>query len=142
MSKLGIDQDKLKARCESRKSADAALELLAESIAGDPQHFWKIVRDHAENQLPSEPNAVGPMTDEEACRFATRLMPYGKYKDEAVDQVPVSYLDWLIGEADHFKDQLRRYVQNERVRQRFADELADDDEQLEGWNCRAGFAPS
>lgn len=141
----GIDQAKLKARCESRKSADAALELLAESVAGDPVHFWKIIRDHAAAQLPVSPETAGPMTNDEAAMFDNYEMPYGKHKGQCVDEVPVSYLDWLAGETDPFKDKLRRYVQNERVRGRFAEELGDDDEdpeQLEGWDCRAGFAPS
>lgn len=124
----GIDQVKLKARCESRQAAEAAIELLSESIAGDPQHFWKIVRDHAAKQLPSVPDPAGPMTDEEAERFDRAVMPYGKYADEFVEAVPVGYLDWLAGQSDDFKDRLRRYVRNERVRERFTGELETDDE--------------
>lgn len=120
------DQKALKARCDARKSAEPALQLLAEMLDGDPIHFWKIVRDHAEKQLPAIAEIDPPMTDSEAIKFGNSLMPYGKYSNYPINSVPVRYLDWLVGENDEFKDQLRRYVKNDDVRRRFADEIDDE----------------
>lgn len=124
--KYGIDSSALKSRCEARKAAEAVLELLTELVAGNSEHYWKIIREFAQKQVPSTVGVeVSPMSDKEARLFGETLMPYGKYSRVAVESVPVQYLDWLVGEKDDFKDQLKRYVQNDVVRRRFQDELED-----------------
>src|SRR5690349_3383311 len=98
MMRYGMDQSKLKARCESRKAAEAVLELISESVEGDVDHFWKIIRDYASKQLPSLSDDKGPMTDDEADKFGRTRMPYGKFADHIIELIPIHYLDWLVGE--------------------------------------------
>lgn len=117
----------LKSRCDARQAADAALQLLTEAITGDAEHFWRIVRDHAVQQLPRTPKDAGPMTDGETVAFGRKMMPYGKYMGVRVNEVPVGYLDWLVGESDDLKTQLKRYLLNDAVRARVVDEIGWDD---------------
>lgn len=122
-------QAKLQAKCDSRKAAEAAIELLKESVSGDAQHYWRIIREYAANQLPAELNASAPMTDKEVDKFNKEIVPYGKYKGHTVGNVPMNYLDWLVGERDEFKEQLKRYLQNESVRSQFIEDLDEEEEQ-------------
>lgn len=109
---------RLQQRCEASKSAQAALELIQESVEGDEQYFWTIIRNAALEKAPLEASGsfqVKPMNDKEATKFEHEVMPYGEFKGKLVREVPLNRLDWLAGTDDKFKEDLRRYLRNERI---------------------------
>ena len=85
--------------------------------------FWvQLLRDVLQqvpgDKRPIERVVVGPpkaMTEAEAVAFENEAMPFGKYVDVHIGQVPLSYLDW-IDETDNFRSRLDRYLRNPRVR--------------------------
>lgn len=105
----------IEARCEAQRAADAAIELLDESVAGDVAYFWQVVRDAALKHVPLKPEqivAMDAMPQDEADRFGRKPMPFGQYVNSPLFTLPLDYLDWLVGseESDTFKKDLRRYV--------------------------------
>jgi len=40
-----------------------------------------------------------------------RKIPFGKYKDRAISECPIEYLDWLIGQ-DWLRDDLKEDIQD------------------------------
>ena len=129
----GIDPEKLKQRVEARKAAEAALALVAESVAGDALHFWTIIRDAGIRKapFPGGRHSTEPMTDKEAAVFGQRVMPYGKYVGDVIECVDLQYLDWLAGTVDEWKPELQRYLLNEGVRSRLFSQLQDDEDENE-----------
>ena len=122
---MGIDLEKLELKVKARKAAEAVIELLKESVDGDPKHFWIIIRDTVLKEAPLKPHAtqIIPMTDVEADRFEMETMPYGEFKLQPVGLVPMKRLDWYAGQTDEFRDNLRRYLANEKVKARVREEL-------------------
>ena len=65
---------------------------------------------------PKEKKAplLRPMTQQEARNFGSVTVPFGKYNNVAVDNVPMDWLQWLADQT--FVDNLRRYLESERVK--------------------------
>lgn len=48
-------------------------------------------------------------------------MPFGKYRGEALEDVPLSYLGWVLESCKHVRPTLRRAIEHE-IRRRLGDE--------------------
>lgn len=91
----------------ARKDAE---EIIA-FIGDKPARFWELMAAHAATKLPQksvEPKDL-PMDDDEAAKFEEWMIPWGKYAEHHVGEVPVGYLLFLA-EGDEFTRKLRRYV--------------------------------
>lgn len=123
----------LQKKIRGRQGADEALELiaeLAEAYSGDGElSFWSRIRDKATERLPKKESPTKSdhaMTDGQAAMFEKSLMPYGIHEGKPIAQVPLEYLDWLIGQQDDFKVQVRRYLANKRVSSLVSEECDDE----------------
>lgn len=115
---------------KAAKAAKDAIELidtlLAESDLTEDgiQRFWEKIQDATRVRLPIPdlPAAKKSMTDEEANRFSGHIMPFGQYKGQYIEAVPLRYLDWLVGESELFLAKLHRYLMNPRIQERLDQE--------------------
>lgn len=50
-------------------------------------------------------------------QLASVVMPFGKHKGMKLDKVPLSYLDWLVGQdlREPFKSKLEAYMRHPTV---------------------------
>jgi hypothetical protein len=104
----------------AREAANEYVELAGEQ----PQRFWEVVAELAGGKLPPRPQPVDrlpPMTEQEATRFESEAMPYGKHAGIEVGIVDPSYILFLT-EGDEFSKKLKRYVKSRR----FAERQSDD----------------
>lgn len=102
--------------------ADAA--ALVEAAGEQPQRFWEVLAELAQEKLP-KPEPVKEkhpaMTDDEAREFEEQIIPYGKYRGVAVWHAEPDYLLFLT-EGDEFSRELRRYVKSKRFQARQDDD--------------------
>lgn len=122
-----MDQRLMQERIAARKAAEDFLSCAEPH--GDVTHFWKVVRDFALRYAPLPEVRLSPMTDLEVSQFEFEQIKFGKYVGEKIGNIPVNYLDWLVGQNDEFKSKLKRYVLNESVQERFRNEMPEDYEQ-------------
>ena len=112
----------------ARESATEAMDLL-QSMAADlvrehpdaavevTRTFFTTIRDAIDVLMPrpkvAEPiTGPRPMTDDEARKFESESMTFGKYGGETIGNVPCDYLIYL--DENPFAAKLRRYVASER----------------------------
>jgi len=129
-----LDQKRLDTRAEARRQANAAVDLIMETIVavGDEEWrtaFWDEIRDElalrcSEEETPA-PCVPACMSDEEARIFRLTSVPFGKHKGQSVDDAPHSWFDWLLGQRDEFKEKLARYMAREDSQERLRRELGD-----------------
>lgn len=58
-------------------------------------------------------------------------MPFGRHKGETFDDIPLGYLDWLIGNVElrePLKSRLKEYLKHPTIAREVQRELGDDDE--------------
>jgi uncharacterized protein (DUF3820 family) len=115
------------AKVKARNEASVVFGLAAgeaEQIVDDGARvaFWRALLGAICDVLPSEEQptrvvekgSMAAMTNEEAKAFEAELMPFGKWANKLVCEVPLDYLDWLDGQRD-FRKQLNRYLRNKQV---------------------------
>jgi hypothetical protein len=133
------------------KTVTALSELLNEEIAKlTPRGIKRLgdeIRayfDHYQPELstgkkPAKPDASQPMTEAEARQFAETKITFGKYNGFLINNVPLTYLEWLTEQPDEFKRNVRRYLDSPIVRHlidthnqnhNLTDEGLDEDEIL------------
>ena len=104
----------------ARLAAEQIAELADEEAEQHGKRFWiemaKIVSVHIPmpDKRKSKPKPVRPMTQQEARDFGSETVPFGKFNNVAVDSVPMDWLRWLADQT--FVDDLRRYLESERVK--------------------------
>lgn len=105
----------------ARLAAEMIAELADEEAGKYGKRFWKelakIVMAHVPDprkRKRDKPKSVSPMTQQEARDFGSVTVPFGKFNNVAVDNVPMDWLVWLADQT--FVDDLRRYLESERVK--------------------------
>ena len=98
ISFVTIEQNIL-ARKAAQDMMELGIDLCAETKL-EPnavRHFWKIVRDNINDLIGKEEviKEPEPITIKQTDWEWDGVMPFGKYKDEDVSNVPESYLNWL-----------------------------------------------
>jgi uncharacterized protein (DUF3820 family) len=132
---MTIDIERVQRRVAARKQAHEIVELASDSAEKLDKEaaavFWGVLRDTGLKHAPLPPAKsvsapVVPMTDAEAMEFGEQRMGFGKWAGSLVENVPLKYLDWLVGQPDVFKGDVERYLHNPRIAEALADELEGD----------------
>lgn len=78
--------------------------------------FWESLRDEIAKEVPA-PVVAGPkqMTEAEIREFGRSTMPFGVHLGKRIDNVPIEYLDWLLGNAAEFLVKVRQYLNSPRI---------------------------
>jgi hypothetical protein len=128
-----MDNAQIKAKVAARAAADTVWQLAMDEATGHENEaclaFYRRLLEHLCTVLPPEclPTRIverGPlaaMTNDEAAKFESELVPFGKWANKLVCEVPLSYFDWLIGEQN-FQTRAERYMRNDRVQAEQANE--------------------
>ena len=57
-------------------------------------------------------------------------MPFGKHRGETFDEIPLGYLDWLMGNVElrePLKSRLKEYLTHPTIERELGNELGDDE---------------
>lgn len=125
--------EEIRARGDARRSAATivglAIDETEEMTPDAALAFWTGIREVALGNAPlpvaAEKTKIVPMTDAAARNFETVYLPYGKHEKlkrtvgQMMEAEPM-YADWLIGEKDEFKEDLKRYLASDRAKARMA----------------------
>lgn len=118
--------DRLEANIAARKAAEEVFGLGIDECGilckkfdlEATLRFWSELRELIYEVVPLvavEDETVRPMSDVESQHFGLCRMTFGQYEGQCVDDIPYSYLDYLITETE-FKKSLRRYLVSDRIR--------------------------
>jgi len=112
-------EDVVAKNIKARLAAELISELIDEEAKVHGRRFWvemaKIVNAHVPDPYkPRKQPSVRPMTLQEARNFGSSIVPFGKHNNVPVDSVPMDWLEWLADQT--FVDDLRRYLESERVK--------------------------
>ena len=132
-----VNSKRIKERVDARRSAEQLIELGADYTASGTEDsrelFWSVVRDHALQIAPLPaaravqlPPQLDVMSDAEARLFEQRIVPFGQYKGARVSEVPLTYIDWLVGQGDEFRKAASRYVLNPQIMQMIDEAIAEN----------------
>ena len=58
-----------------------------------------------------------PMTKGAAQAFGKTKMPFGKFENKLINDVPLDYLEWLADSVSPFNRQIRRYLMSDYVKE-------------------------
>jgi hypothetical protein len=88
----------------------------------DDSRFWEQLLRAIVSAYPQFSSAIKleRMSDSDATKFESKLIPFGKHRGTSVKEVPLDYLEWLTG--DTFTDDLRRYVRSDKIEREVANE--------------------
>lgn len=94
----------------------ARLETIAMSAQARAR-FWEQLQFEVAKELPQAPVAAAPkqMTDAEIREFGRSIMPFGVHLGKRIDNVPIEYLDWLLGNAAEFLVKVRQYFNSPQI---------------------------
>jgi hypothetical protein len=108
--------NQLETRIKARKEAEYLFSLCNESQYQNHEHFWKSLLELVQSKVPKQEKSTElvPMTDKEVTFFRGETMPFGKCTGELVENVPLDYLDYLIGQPDNLTP-FRRYLKNPSI---------------------------
>lgn len=129
---MNTQEQRLHDRIEARKYA----ELCPATITPDPGQsdlwlsvFWETIRKAIPvDAALAETSGTAPMTDREAMMFSHAEMTFGKHRGIPICHVPLTYLDWLVGQPDDFRQSVARYLANPRVAAELAAQVGTEDE--------------
>ena len=113
-----MDKEMIQSRVNAREQARVLADLVLEEVATAPPEGQEAFWEQLWELLPLPERAVAelvvePMTDKQSKEFGRLPIPFGKYKGEPVDQVPLDQLQWY---ADlPFQQQLRLYLASPRI---------------------------
>lgn len=125
-------ENKVMGRQSARAAADLIVEC-TETLDDEARYaFWDQVRDEllergcdlrgADQPRVASPAPVVPMSDLEKRAFEHSTVPFGKHSGRQVQDCPLTWFDWLIGQKD-FKVDLRRYMARSDVQEALQREL-------------------
>ena len=112
---------------QAREAAEEFYELIRESAEKLPTinarlRFYETLDQFCKVECQgfassSDLAKSGPMTNDEVAAFLREYMPFGQYQGMRIADVPLTYLDWLIGgsESERFKARVRRCLENREV---------------------------
>lgn len=121
----------LEKNIDARKCAEVVYSLAEEDRCADTPRFWSELAKLCAAKCgmvvvtPIVESHSNVMTNGQAVMFEKTLMPFGIHEGKAIASVPLEYLDWLIGQGDEFKVQVKRYLANKRVSSFVQEEIED-----------------
>lgn len=130
MSNPNPNPNLIPARVAGGKTAREALELLRDALAGEftnpstPEAFaaaesaavavqewldrWR--KQFGITEPPAKQSDTQPMTNREAREFEQEVMPFGLHRGKPMGDVPLDYLDWLLGKREQDTKRLTAYL--------------------------------
>ena len=130
-----MNQERLAERVAGRLAAQTIIGLIREECGQDNTQnwadgFWDEMDEfiaRTDNGRPAKKETgPAPMTATEAVRFEGEYCPFKKYQSWLVANVPLGYLDYLVGlqtDPDAFVNRAARYLKNPQVAERLREEL-------------------
>lgn len=108
----------------AREAAELVANLMEEQGRIYGPRFWEGLGELIGGRLQVKVDAevkkkARAMTDAAARRFGHQLMPYGEFAGRRVDDVSLDRLRWYADQV--FTDDLRRYLESDRVGREDAD---------------------
>ena len=109
-------------RADAREQARTAAGLVVEEAGRIPADaraaFWEelqkmLIFPQPLATAPARP-AVEPMTDRQARTFGLSLMPFGEFRGDKIDDVPLDRLEYYA-EPTPFVRMLRKYLASRRI---------------------------
>jgi hypothetical protein len=103
-------------RIKARKDAELAYSLCLDVNTENREYYWKCLLELIQDIVPKQENTTElvPMTDQEVTQFRRYEMDFGKYCGREIKDVPLDYLDYLIGQPDNLTP-FRRYLKNPSI---------------------------
>lgn len=107
---------------EARTQAEELFSLLVE--ANDEygnrfaEEFRKLFDDKYPRPAVETTSPVIPLPDDAARMFGHHVMAWGLHEGEAINDVPLNYLEGIVSETSsvfRFKYMLNRYLANKRI---------------------------
>jgi len=111
-----IKEEEVERRIRARETAEEIYSLVEseEEILG--KHVWEVLYKKFQNRKMCETKTKeksSRMTVAESRRFGKQPIPFGRFKGQPVDQVPLDMLEWYADQK--FVDELRRYLRSSRI---------------------------
>jgi hypothetical protein len=107
-----------KQRIEGREWAEEVMEEVKKSSEDFQIGFWRCVKKIVKEDMVEEESKKRPMNDEESRRFGLSRVEFGQYRGKVFDEVPLDYLEWLVGK----NDEVAKYVNSRRVQAELGNE--------------------
>jgi uncharacterized protein (DUF3820 family) len=125
-----MNEDTIRRRGTARKLARDVFSLIAEEASNiQPDaidSFWDEIRKSLPQQVTVVVTKACEMTVEEARRFGMSLMPFGEFKGQPINAIPLNRLEWYSDSK--FQQELTRYLNSPNIKQeRMLNDLSDDD---------------
>jgi hypothetical protein len=130
-AKMKPDVAKFKERIKGRRLAETLLELVTEAqreLQTDDAKLAFLERLHkfiVEHGLWTQSHhGVNALSDDEAVAWRRRtLVPFGEFRDQLVEHVPLDRLCWYADQ--HFIDELRKYLRSDGIQRQLIAEHID-----------------
>jgi hypothetical protein len=112
---------------KSRKDAEAVIALIDElldSVGEQRKRSLEIVGKWVLSQLSgvgSEISIPGAMSESKAAEFGKSHLCFGKYEGVLIEDIPLSYLEWLADQTD-FQCLTRQYLRSMKALERYRQE--------------------
>ena len=114
--------ERVAANVKAREAASEIIKLIDEEVAGYPDRAKEVLAlalfEHIHPMLIMhlifKPDRNLPMTVVQAKAFRRSSVPYGEFRSQSVDCVPLDRLRWYADQR--FTDDLRRYLASDLVR--------------------------
>lgn len=128
---MGILDKEIQQNIQARKTAEAIIQLLDESLKEFPerdhqQRVLEIMTAWIWERLINRPRAenlsMNPMSESQALAFENQKIGFGKYQGETIGMIPLDYLTWISDQQDTFKIQLKQYFLSERGKRRLVED--------------------
>lgn len=124
-----MNQQELEKRIDFKKRGREAAKQLVDLIHEDTvdqgsfyqEGFWEELI-HRFSDFIAKPvkQEVEPMSEMQAQEFGKTTMTYGKHQGKRIDDIEISYLEWL-STGNEFQRDLRRYLASKRIRRERGD---------------------
>lgn len=105
----GQAMERIAQRIKGREAANKLLEAVDKRKMTSPPFRQGFYRRMCEASAESTGD-VANSKPEPIARLGKTRVPFGKYKSQPFDNVPVEYLDWLCREQEEFYADLRKYL--------------------------------
>jgi uncharacterized protein (DUF3820 family) len=123
-----MNEDVIRRRAAARGLACDVFSLIVEEASNiQPDaidSFWDEIRKSLPQQATVTIMKAREMTVEEAHRFGMSLMPFGEFKGQPVNTIPLDRLEWYSDSK--FQQELIRYLNSPNIkRERMLNDLSD-----------------
>ncbi len=114
---LPVNRKRLEGRVAGRTQGRELFSLLSDGDSKDKPFMEALVEEfQLRGGLLNPPEPEPPA--EPIARLGSTPIPFGQYKGQDFDSVPIDYLDWLCREHEAFYKTLRAYLKHPELESR------------------------